>query len=87
MTPRQSIFWACILVASQLVIVGEDIAVRFIHVTRPYTGPSAYVAMLSMAALSFLLFSPLFWKSHRWIAVSGSCVAAVSLATSFCSSW
>jgi hypothetical protein len=87
MTARTSIFWKWVLIISQLVVIGEEIATRVTPLAGSFHGLSAYAAMLSMVALAFLLFgSPLFWRSHRWLAISGSCIAVGVILTSFVSS-
>ncbi len=76
MASRTSIIWAVILVAAQLVVIGELIATRVTPLARQFTGWSVYAAVVTLIAIPFLLFaSPFFWRLHRRLAISGLCVA------------
>lgn len=75
MAIRASIFWAVILVAAQVLVIGEVIAIRVTPLARQFSGWSAYTAMLTLIAIPFLLLvSPFFCRSHRRLAISGLCV-------------
>jgi len=83
MTARISHFWTLVLVITQLVVILEMIATHVTPLARQFTGFSAYAAMLAMASSFFLLVgSPFFWRSHRWLAISGSCVAFIVILVS-----
>jgi hypothetical protein len=88
MSTRTSSFWKWALIVSQVIVIGEQIAIRVTPHARQYFGWSAYAAMLAMAGWAFLLFgSPFLWRSHRRLAISGSCVALGVLLVTFTSSW
>jgi len=71
MATRTSIIWTVILVAAQLVVVGELIATRVTPLARQFTGWSFYAAVFTLLAIPFLLIaSPFFWRSHRRLAIS-----------------
>jgi hypothetical protein len=76
MTTRPSVYWKWILITSQLVVIGELIATHTTPLARQFKGWSAYAAMIAMAAFVFLVVgSPFFWRSNRWLAISGLCIA------------
>jgi hypothetical protein len=76
MNTRASIFWKWVMIISQLLVIGEEIAVRMTPLARQFTGWSAYVATLSLAVWGLLFVgSPFLWRSHRWLAISGLCIA------------
>lgn len=88
MTRRTSIVWTVILAVAQLVVIVESIATRVTPHARQFTGWSAYAAITTMMAIPFLLLAgPLFWRSHRRLAVSGFCIAVGAVTLTLFSSW
>ncbi len=88
MATRTSIIWTVILVAAQLVVIGELIATRVTPLARSFTGWSFYAAVFTLIAIPFLLIaSPFFWRSHRRLAVSGLCVSFGAIVISTFHAW
>jgi hypothetical protein len=88
MTARASTFWKWVLIIEQVILVAEEIATRVTPYARKFYGWSAYAAMLCFVAWAFLFFgSPFLWRSHRWLAISGSGIAVGMILLSFTSSW
>ena len=88
MATRTSIIWTVILVAAQLVVIGEMIATRVTPLARQFTGWSVYAAVVTLIAIPFLLIaSPFFWRSHRRLAISSLCVGVGAIVISSFHAW
>jgi hypothetical protein len=76
MSSRALKFWKWTLLVAQVLFVGHQLALLLIPRSRAYDGLPALASMMAMALWAFLLLgSPFFWRSHRWLAYSGSFVA------------
>jgi hypothetical protein len=85
---RKQAFWTAILVAAQLVMIGEFVITRVTPLARQFTGWPIDAALLAMLAIPFLLIaSPFFWRSHRRLAISGLCVSVGAIVAETVSSW
>ena len=64
------------LIVAQVFFVIHQIAVLLIPRARAYDGIPAIASMIGIVVWAFLLFGcPFLWRSHRWLAVSGSFMA------------
>jgi len=77
-----------ILVAAELIVIGELVAARVTPLARQFTGWSFYAAVVTLLAIPFLLIaSPFFWRSRRRLAISGLCVAVGAIVISVFHAW
>jgi hypothetical protein len=79
MNPRALNFWKWVLILAQVFFVAHRLSLILIPRARAFDGLPALASMFGLAIWAFLLFgSPFFWRSHRWVAWSGSCLAVLS---------
>jgi len=88
MSPRAKTFWKWVLIVAQAFFVAHQLALLLIPRARAFDGLPALVSMFGLATWAFLLFgSPFFWRSHRWLAYSGSCMAVGLLCFTLLGPW
>jgi hypothetical protein len=89
MSRRASKFWKWVLIAAQVYFVAHQLALLFIPRARAFDGLPGLASIFGLAAWAFLLIgSPFFWRSHRWLACSGWCMAfGLFLFISFLARW